>query len=229
MIDNLDRFLQFADFSDPDKFYLIQVLQRKKDIPTLDKSTRLLKTYTVTSADYLLKIQGEIEQLCQLFQARAYVYVNRRSYKNTARHMMKTLADNFMSDSFVGITHLFTSEAAAHGIGDKLWILDLDLSDANGKKLDLGTDFYADDAEFFLGWFRRHLEPVQPQGDKVIGWLPTKHGFHYLVDPFDTRELTTIQKELATDYRIEGADYQWGTWQLELELKKDAMTNLYIP
>ena len=39
----------------------------------------------------------------------------------------KTLADNFASDSFVGITHLFTSEASAHGIGDKLWILDVDL------------------------------------------------------------------------------------------------------
>lgn len=221
-IDNFERFAEYMDCTDHDKFYLINVLQRHKDIPSLDKSTRLLKTYTVTSKDYLEKIKPEIIQLCDVFTARAYVYVNRRSYKNTARHMLKTLADNFTSDSFVGITHLFTSEASAHGIGDKLWILDVDLKDSNENSLDVAGE----NTGIIRGRLWKTLDykllEVMPEGCKLLGYLPTKHGFHFISKPFDTRVVQTLQKTLEDEYRT---DYI----HPELELKKDAMTNLYIP
>lgn len=210
MLDNLETIIQYLDFSDPDKFYFVEVLQRKKDLPDLDRSIRLMQTYTVSSEEKLRAIYPEIKLMCDTFKARAYMYINRRSRKSVGRAMLKTLADYIYSDQYHGLRNLFTSECGKHSAGDKIWILDIDCSYETMDDYKTGI--------LLADKFKELTEQVQPIGDKFIGVVPSKHGYHILVKPFDLRNQGTVISELMkTSPDI-----------TEIELKKDAMVNLYI-
>lgn len=226
-INNFYNISKLLDFSDPEKFYLLEIIQRKKDIPELDKSTRLIKSYGIQSLEQLEKLKPEIIGLCEYFGARAGLYINRRSNKNTARAMMKTLADDFVSGNFNGISHLYTSSAAAHGFGDKRWILDIDLTCNEGTSVTPCEDFDIEtlrtvERDLHSVLYRNLLDYQPTSKDKLVGMVPTVHGWHAVVDPFDTREFEDLSKEveeLFNHYDLYAS----------VELKKDNMLNLYIP
>jgi hypothetical protein len=222
--DNFDIISSFLDFSEPEKFYLLNIIQRKKDIPSLDKSTRLIKTYGIDSIDALYRNKQEITGLCEYFGARAAIYINRRSYKITAGHMLKSLTDSIISGNYYGIKHLFTSEAAAHGCGDKNWIIDIDLIYNDGERANL-SDFYEpykliDGLSNSLYDYMKCIGPCNE--NKIIGTIPTAHGWHIVTRPFDTRELDGIREKILKFFSP--FDFHG-----DMELKKDAMLNLYIP
>lgn len=203
---NFDRIKNFLDFSDPGKFYLALVVQRKKDNPDLDRSERIIKNYMIPTLEKLEYVREEMETLCQVFNARVYLYINRRSFKNTQKAMAKTLIDQICSDSYSNLNHLFDSCAAAHGCGDRLWIIDADFAEGADSSV----------KKEVLDRLSKELEKVSPEGDKLVMCLDTKNGFHVVTRPFDTREWGGI----CTRTYYGGVD---------LELKKDAMVNLILP
>ncbi len=78
MIDNFDTLIPFLKFESPDDFYYLQVLQRKKENPELGSNSRVIKNYYIKSAEHLLKLRKEIIQLCENFNARASLRLNKR-------------------------------------------------------------------------------------------------------------------------------------------------------
>ena len=209
MTNNIEHLINLMDFSDPDKFYLVECMQRKKDITDLDRSIRLIKTYCIHSCEQLHKLMPEIIKLCDTFNARAYMYINRRSKRSVGRAMLKTLADYIYSDQYDKLNGLFVSECGKHSAGDKRWILDIDNPSIPFEHVKRVCDVFCDTSH-----------DIEPVGCKLIGAVPTKHGFHLITSPFDLRELPKIKDTLA--------GLLW-TDNLDIELKKDAMVNLYIP
>lgn len=223
MKSNYGILKNFFDFSDPGKFYLALVVRRKKDNPDMDRSEQIIKNYMISSMDKLERILPEMETLSKAFNARVYLYINRRSFKNTQKAMLKTLCDQICAESVSNLNHLFDSCAAAHGCGDKWWIIDVDLP----VMLEVcSSDSYMRlESDIKMKLFDE-LEGMKPEltdgGRRVQLVLPTKSGFHMVTRPFDTREWERIKNSVLVLER----KY---CFEIDLELKKDAMVNLIYP
>ena len=80
MVDNFALIRNFMKFEDPDQFYFLQIIQRKKDGPGpngsvlgTNNTSRSIKTYCITSKEMLDRIEIEVKHLCEYFNARAYL------------------------------------------------------------------------------------------------------------------------------------------------------------
>ena len=222
MRNNYQILKDFLDFSDPGKFYLALVVKRKKDNPEMDRSEQIIKNYMIPSIDKLERIMPEMETLCNTFNARVYLYINRRSFKNTQKAMLKTLCDQICSESVSNLNHLFDSCAASSGCGDKFWIIDADMPD---KKEMLPDSYMRLESEIKMKLFDglERMKPELPDGGRRVQLvLPTKNGFHMVTKPFDTRVWNIMENDICESVKKYGI-------QVDLELKKDAMVNLIYP
>ncbi len=219
---NFDILKEFMDFSDPKKFYLVLVIQRLKDNPGMKQSDRIIKNYMIPSLEKLERVRPEMETLCSMFNARVYMYINRRSYKGTQKAMLKTLCDQLCSenDESTNLNHLFDSCAASHGCGDKHWIIDVDMH--RNEWSDIDYDHVKDVAVDEISKILDNALPALPEGThRVELVLPTKSGFHIVTSPFDTREWSCIRETVME------LDEALGSI-VDVELKKDAMVNLIL-
>jgi hypothetical protein len=48
-IDNFEIIKQLLNFTDPKTMYIIQIIQRKKDLPELNKSSKMIHCYYIRS------------------------------------------------------------------------------------------------------------------------------------------------------------------------------------
>lgn len=214
----------FMDFSDPDMYYLVHVVQRKKDIPDLVGSERIIRTYTIPSMEYFDRIFPEIKTMCDTFNARAYMYINRRSFNGVAKAMLKKLTDDVISGNPKKLSRLYQSCASAHSAGDGYWILDIDAT-VNQETGYIPTkndmELMRIHAIYAITSFLDRSD-VMPIGVKTRIVLDSIHGFHIVTKKFDTRrfdELQGIVKDVSKNL----------PFNVDVELKKDAMVNLYIP
>src|SRR5690606_10096384 len=97
MLNNIEKILPLLEFKSEDDFYYLQILQRKKENSHLGSNSRVIKNYYITSIDYLLERKDEIIALCDIFNARASLRLNKRSFKKVAFKTMQNIA-NTMSN-----------------------------------------------------------------------------------------------------------------------------------
>ena len=111
-------------------FFFVFLLQRKKDIEELHKSTHIVKMYQIKDRKSLLAKRDEIVKLCEVFQCRAMINLNPKSYRNVAFDMLKRLPDLLQQEHYARVEKLFASCVSASGIGSKklkkYWIIDID-------------------------------------------------------------------------------------------------------
>ena len=121
------NILSLLNFETSDDFYYLQILQRKKENPQLGSNSRVIKNYYINSQDYLLKHYDEIKKLCEVFNARASIRLNKRSYEKVGFKAMTNLANTMMNKEY---SFLKASYDRACGLGhndfEKKWILDID-------------------------------------------------------------------------------------------------------
>ena len=170
MIDNFEQIKQYLTFDSSDDFYYLQIIQRRKENPELKTNNYMVKSYTITSADYLDMKKKEIVTLCELHNARAYINLNKRSFEKCAYHSMKKLTDVILAKSFGSAKKVFDSVASAHSADkEKKWLIDVD------------------DMEFPSPLMMAHIEhnckPYDP--DKIIGVIKTLNGCHLITKPFN--------------------------------------------
>lgn len=183
MIDIYDKIRHLLTFESEDDFYYLQILQRKKDNPELGNNSRVIKNYYIKSLDYLDSRYDEIKKLCDMFNARAMLRLNKRSWKNVAFKTMINLA-NVMSNE----QYTFASKAHDKAIGnghndkDKKWIIDID----------------GDVDENFLDGLRIVITfAISPSDDnRIICELPTKNGLHLITSPFNLHEFRKYYPEI---------------------------------
>lgn len=171
-IDNLNLILPFLKFESKDDFYYLQILQRKKENPQLGSNSRVIKNYYIRSEQYLLDRYDEIKKLCDVFNARASIRLNKRSYEKVGMKTMVNLANTMMNKEY---EFLGKSYDRACGLGhndtEKKWILDFDF------QLD------KEDLEIYINYINS-LEP-SPGTNKILANIPSKSGFHLITSPFN--------------------------------------------
>ena len=203
MIDNLDKILPLLKFESQDDFYYLQILQRKKENPQLGSNSRVIKNYYVASEDYLIKHYEEIKKLCEVFNARASIRLNKRSFEKVGFKAMTNLANTMMNKEY---SFLKASYDRACGLGhndkNKTWIVDIDKDEVT-----------------WLEQILNSISPCEPLGNKIVVQIPSKSGIHLITKPFNLEQFKKNFEGELKEYKMN---------YIELEIHKDNPTNLYI-
>lgn len=172
MVDNLNLILPFLKFESSDDFYYLQILQRKKENPQLGSNSRVIKNYYINSEEYLLEYYEEIKNLCNVFNARASIRLNKRSYEKVGFKTMTNLANTMMNKEYSFLKNSYSRACGlGHNDNEKTWILDLD-----------GEYTYRE-----LEDMENLINNCLPEGKNTIIYIPSKSGLHLITRPFDLR------------------------------------------
>ena len=178
-IDNMSTIKRLLNFEKEGDFYMLYVFKRKKDQPEGERdnhqSVRTIKTYCVDSVEYLEKRYDEIKQLCEMFNARAYIHVQKQNHKDVSLNMMVALAQR-IQDGNLKQKGLFDSVVGQLKTHEKRWIIDID---------NVSTDSFAH-AEYYTS-MREYINELQEEAgkDKSMAFVKTKSGFHIITQPFN--------------------------------------------
>ncbi len=172
MINNIETILPLLKFESEDDFYYLQILQRKKENPQLGSNSRVIKNYYISSQEYLTERYPEIIKLCEVFNARASIRLNKRSYEKVGFKAMTNLANTMMNREY---KFLKASYDRACGLGhndkNKTWIVDI--------------DFMPNDVE--IAKIITFINDIEPKENKIIEIIPSKVGIHLITKPFNTQ------------------------------------------
>ncbi len=129
MIDNINVIKTLLNFEKEGDFYMLYVFKRKKDQPEGERdnhqSVRTIKTYCVDSVQYLEKRYDEIKQLCEMFNARAYIHVQKQNHSDVSLDMMMSLAER-IKNGVHNQKGLFDSVVGQIKTNEKRWVIDID-------------------------------------------------------------------------------------------------------
>ena len=178
MIDNINIIKPLLNFTDEGDIYMLYIFKRKKDQPEGEKdnhqSVRTIKTYCIENLDYLDNRYDEIKQLCEMFNARAYIHVQKQNHKDVSLEMLIELANRIKSGAHKQ-QNLFDSVVGQLKTQEKRWIIDVD--DKDTKELVGITEV---------------IHNARPEGDKLEACLPTKNGYHLITKRFDVQLFRTV-------------------------------------
>jgi hypothetical protein len=182
MINNLEVIKPLLNFENEGDFYMLYIFKRKKDQPEDERdnhqSVRTIKTYCVESVEYLEKRMDEIQQLCEMFKARAYIHIQKQNHKDVSLEMMVGLAERIRNGQH-NQKHLFDSVVGQLKTLEKRWIVDIDTKD----------EIVREDIRAFINGLR-------PDGYKCITEIPTKNGVHIITTRFDVMEFKKKYPEI---------------------------------
>lgn len=170
MIDNLEKVLPFLQFTSPDDFYYLQILQRKKENPQLGSNSRVIKNYYITSVDYLLMRYPEIKKMCELFNARAMIRLNKRSFEKVGFKSLENTAHVMMNKEYKFLSKSYDRACGlGHNDREKKWILDI--------------DFFPN--EHMMKTITHFITDIEPKGNKILEIIPSLAGLHLITSPFN--------------------------------------------
>lgn len=171
MIHNIEIIKRLLRFSSEDDFYHLQILKRKKEHPELGSNSYVVKTYYVSSIEYLETKFPEIVALCNFHNARACINLNVRSYERLAFQMLKKVTDQIINKDYKSVRKAYESVAGEFGTGrDKKWIVDVDY----------GHHTTVD----YINKLQDYIRTELPEGGEIFAKVPTKNGFHLITSPF---------------------------------------------
>lgn len=182
-MNNIEIIRKLLNFESDDTFYFCQIIKRKKEHPDLGSNNVVIKTYYVSSFEYLdLKIE-EIITLCELHNARAYINLTSRSFERVAFHTLKKVTDCIMNKDFKLIRKSYDSVCGEYGFGEKRWIIDVDIKDF--------------DHVIRIATIINRMQSTNEVN--VIAYIPTKNGWHIITKPFDLKQFEPYKVQNQLD------------------------------
>jgi len=177
MIDVLDEIKELLEFDNEDDFYYLQILQRKKENPQIGSNSVAIKSYYINSLKMLENRYDEIKKMCDIFNARAMLRLNKRSFRKVAFKTIQNVANSMANEEYYFVKKSY-DRACGNGHNDKnkKWVLDIDNTDINADWLDQ---------------LIHRINSMEPDGNKIIAQLPTKNGIHLITKPFNLIKFKT--------------------------------------
>lgn len=173
-VDNFDLIKKHIHSSDNGEFYMLQIMRRTKDQKGYEGKHKqsIIKTYFISSVEYLDSKRDEIVGLCEMFNARAYINLNKKSYKQVSLKALEILAGKIAHEEY-DIRSLFESACGQTGAcdGQKTWIVDFDSKDLDE-----------------LDRIKNIIDSIDPKGvSKIVETVPTRNGYHLIARPFNKK------------------------------------------
>ena len=178
IVDNFELFKSVMKFDSEDDFYFVQILIRGKDGHTEqgvngNNKNRLIKIYTIKSAEHLSRVEDEIKAICHAVNARAYIHPSRRSFREVANEMFRNFTQTFLSHNDVGLKGCYSTACGKSFVTKhKLYVIDLDGEFAETNKLNEIAQFIEEECEPFDTLKLQYI-------------VPTAHGEHLICKPFN--------------------------------------------
>ena len=181
-VDNFDLIKKHIHSSDSNEFYMLQIMRRTKDQKGYDGKHKqsIIKSYFISSVEYLDSKRDEIVGLCEMFNARAYINLNKKSYKQVSLKALEILAGKIAHEEY-DIRSLFESACGQTGACDglKTWIVDFDSKDLDE-----------------LDRIKNIINSIDPKGvSKIVETVPTRHGYHLITRPFNKKAFYEMYNE----------------------------------
>ena len=174
MVDNFEQIKKLLNYNSEDDFYFLQIMRRKKENPTLTSNTKIIDELFINSNEYLDTKKEYIIQMCNMFNARATIRLNRRSYKTCSLQSLSNLAQQIANGQSPNVSRLYSSVVGKyHNEPIKRWIIDIDQKEIDSIMLPT-------------------LERIKPIGNKLIDIIPSKNGYHIITSPFDVSEFSKM-------------------------------------
>lgn len=171
MVDNFNLIRTLLKFESKDDFYFVQIIQRSKDNSDIGANNKLVQSYYIHSLEYFNFKENEIKQICELYKARAYIHLTKRSYKAVALVCLQNLVERIRYDQMNEIYRCYDHACGISYVKtDKSWIVDID------EPLDRRA------INNILLFIERECQPI---GIKFKALIPTKNGVHLITTPFD--------------------------------------------
>jgi hypothetical protein len=180
-MNNLNKIKAILTFEkdNKDQYYQIDVIQRKKDNPhfTAKDDCYRIKSFYINNLKYLELRFEEIKTLCDAFNARAYISINKCSFEKTAKMLIGRISERqlnnierLVKDDFESI-----SSSPKSKIERKYTMVDVDTKD-----LSILADI--------VSIVERSRSGYKPE-EIIVETIETKGGFHLITKPFDSRIL----------------------------------------
>lgn len=215
MVNNFQQIRSLLRFEDDGDCYYVQLLRRASDDPMVDGKpnpeyhgnmhSRSIKDYFIHSKEHLDKVSEEIKTLCTTFNVRAYIRLNRRSYKKIALQMLKHIAEQASSgESYSSPYHLASSAAGkTNNEPNKTWIVDLDEAylDYEYEILDMISQCkpICDSIKTYKDNGCSYEDALDKWISSSVVKIPTKHGKHLIVNPFNVQEFSARWEAFSND------------------------------
>jgi len=178
MIDNYQQIKRLLKFDDPDKFYFLQILKRRKDNPELGRDMKLIDNRFYYSMQAFEEDENDIKDLCTITNSRAYLRLNRRSSSQVALKCLARTADLISSQNFKDVKRCYLSVCGEfQSEENKTWIVDLD-GDPDVEKI------------------IKVINDLEPPIHKTQALIPTKNGKHLISKPFRKDEFRKMFPEI---------------------------------
>lgn len=172
-MNNFGRIKYYLNFEEG-YFYYLQILRRKKDNPEA-KHVKVIRNFYIEREEYYHDIENTVIGLCDFFNARAYIRINRRNYSQVALQTLRQSAEYISNQQPKAVMRSFSKAAGRfHDEDPKRWIIDIDnkdvelLRNVQNKITELQKDIQKD--------------------YKLLGTIPTPNGIHLISHPFNVRE-----------------------------------------
>lgn len=178
MTNNFEQIRDLLKFKE-DYFYFIQIIQRSKETPDLGSSNRVIRSYNISSLEKFDKNKDEMIKLCEAFNARAYIHLNRRKWSKIALECLRHNAELIANEQYDGIKSSFETIIGRNNCEpreSKTWIIDIDMNDLE----------VVNKIERIIN----SIEPIDRTVTKLMYTIPTKNGFHMITRPFNRAEFT---------------------------------------
>ena len=179
IVDNFNVFKKIINTLNDDEFYFVQILIRGKDGHTElgingNNKNRLIKFYTIKSAEHLEKVENEIKSICNAVNARAYIHPTKRSFKAVSKECLKATVEMFLSENNMGLKGAYSTACGKSYItSDKKFVIDLDDENTSQEKIKEIVDYITNECE-----------PLSH--NKLCYRVDTAHGMHLITTPFNT-------------------------------------------
>ena len=187
-MDNYPIIKEILDFSDPGKFYFIQIYKRRKDNPDMERDMVVLDNYAISTLEQMEKSLPRIKKVCDDNNARAYIRLNRRSHKRIALNMMVRLAKMIESEQYNAKNIYWSVSGEFNSEEDKTWLLDIDWIDYEGDKGIQNIETLE----------KRIVELQEETGrSPLMMKVSSKNGYHIICRPFNISKLKILINDLG--------------------------------
>lgn len=187
-MDNWNFLRDKLDFSDPDKFYFMELMQRKKDNPDFPSNNRMVKCYFIYSLKYYDFIESEVKKLADCTGSRVYFLLNRRSYKKCLLNILKDASQIAIDENYEHFPKLISSVCGKYSDEiDKNWIVDIDYDTWDSEYHNEINKGGLKRIEMFIDSLEPHID-----GSKIKFRVPTIHGIHLITSPFNSQRFKQV-------------------------------------
>ena len=186
VVDNFELIKSLMHFESDGDFYLLQILQRRKENPEMESARAyVVKSYYIRSIDHLNKLENEIREFCKIFSARAYISPSAKNWKNVSKIAIKKSLDYVFEGKETLMDKVIESSAAESIPKNKLWVVDIDTTD-----------------EKVISKIIEAIECCESGyslNTKAV--VPTINGVHLITHPFNVKQIEPLMCQY--DFKVE--------------------------